>query len=96
MNLESIIRNIVKDTIVEVLPKELDKFYSKKMASQLETPTQKEIISIDEVVQLSSYKKQTIYAKISNGTIPIIPKKAGQKFVRFKRSEIIDWLKNGK
>ena len=64
--------------------------------SNSHSSTEKEILTIEDVCEITGYRKQTIYGKISSGTIPVIPKKPGQKFVRFRRSEILEWFTNSK
>lgn len=49
--------------------------------------------SIDEIVQLTGYKKKTLYGYCTNKTIPH-HKKNGRLF--FFKSEIIAWIQSGK
>ena len=53
----------------------------------------KDIIFIDEVKKLTSYKKSTIYSKVCRFEMPVISKR---RPLTFSRKDIIDWLKEGK
>ena len=55
------------------------------ISSKKQPEVNNEIISIDEVVKITGYKKNTIYSKTSNRTIPF--HKRGNKVI-FKRTEI--------
>ncbi len=52
-----------------------------------------DIIFVDDVQQLTGYKKSTIYSKVCRFEIPVISKR---RPLTFSRKEIIDWLKEGK
>jgi predicted DNA-binding transcriptional regulator AlpA len=52
-----------------------------------------DIIFIDEVVQLTDYKKATIYSKVCRLEMPVISKR---RPLTFSRKDIINWLKEGK
>jgi predicted DNA-binding transcriptional regulator AlpA len=52
-----------------------------------------DIIFIDEVKELTGYKKTTIYSKVCRYEIPVISKR---RPLTFSRQAIIDWLKEGK
>lgn len=52
-----------------------------------------DIIFIDEVKELTGYKKSTIYSKVCRFEIPVISKR---RPLTFSRKDIIDWLKEGK
>ena len=54
--------------------------------------TQDHFLNIDEVSLLIGYKKSSIYGLVKKNKIPY--HKKGKLF--FLKSEIIDWLKNGK
>jgi predicted DNA-binding transcriptional regulator AlpA len=49
--------------------------------------------NIDEIVELTGYKKKTLYGYCQNNTIPH-HKKNGRLF--FFKAEIIDWIQSGK
>jgi len=53
----------------------------------------KDIIFIDEVKELTGYKKSTIYSKVCRFEIPVISKR---RPLTFSRKDIINWLKEGK
>ncbi|TGV04817.1 helix-turn-helix transcriptional regulator [Flavivirga rizhaonensis] len=52
-----------------------------------------DIIFIDEVKELTGYKKSTIYSKVCRFEMPVISKR---RPLTFSRKEIINWLKEGK
>ncbi len=52
-----------------------------------------DIIFIDELRELTGYKKSTIYTKVCRYEIPVISKR---RPLTFSRKDIIDWLKEGK
>jgi len=52
-----------------------------------------DIIFIDEVKELTSYKKSTIYSKVCRFEMPVISKRTP---LTFSRKEIINWLRDGK
>jgi predicted DNA-binding transcriptional regulator AlpA len=52
-----------------------------------------DIIFVDEVQQLTGYKKSTIYSKVCRFEMPVISKR---RPLTFSRKEIINWLKVGK
>ena len=52
-----------------------------------------DIIFVEEVQQLTGYKKSTIYSKVCRFEIPVISKR---RPLTFSRTDIIDWLKAGK
>lgn len=60
------------------------------------TSVQKEeddIIFMKDVMQITGYKKATVYTKISRFEIPVLSRK---KPVTFSKKEIIKWIKEGK
>ena len=52
-----------------------------------------DIIFINEVKELTGYKKSTIYSKVCRFEIPVISKR---RPLTFSRKDIINWLKEGK
>lgn len=54
-------------------------------------PAQKEILTVDEVAELTGLAKQTIYTNVCKRLIPHY--KARRK-VYFKRTEIVEWMLN--
>lgn len=53
---------------------------------------EKEILTIDEVVELTGLTKGTIYILNYKNEIPCF--KFGPRLLRFKRSEILKWMEN--
>lgn len=52
-------------------------------------------ISIKEVCNLTGLAKQTIYGRVSKGTIPYYKAPDGKR-LRFKKFEILEWLDSGR
>lgn len=52
-----------------------------------------EFLTVDEVMELTGFARQTIYQKVNNNSIPSMH--VGRA-LRFKRSEILAWIQNGK
>jgi predicted DNA-binding transcriptional regulator AlpA len=52
-----------------------------------------DIIFIDEVRELTGLKKSTIYSKVSRFEIPVISRR---KPLTFSRTDILQWIKDGK
>lgn len=81
--------------------KELQKEIFKEQANELlnkntESTTEKEskdIIFLDEVCELTGYTKATLYSKISRYEIPVLSR---GKPLTFSKSEIIEWIRQGK
>lgn len=53
---------------------------------------EKEILTVDEVVNLTGLTKGTIYVLHYKKEIPCF--KFGPRLLRFKRSEILNWMEN--
>ena len=53
--------------------------------------TSERLLRIEEVMQITGLPKSTIYNKIHKGTFPK-PYRVGPRSVRWKESEIIDWM----
>lgn len=53
----------------------------------------KDIIFVDDVQQLTGYKKSTIYSKVCRFEMPVISKR---RPLTFSRTDIMNWLKDGK
>ena len=65
---------------------------SKEVKAALPTETDIErLLPIDEVVEIMSFSKASIYRKITGGSFPG-PLKIGQSRVAWRRSAIADWL----
>lgn len=52
-----------------------------------------DIIFIHDVLQLTGYKRSTLYSKVSRCEIPVLSRK---KPLTFSRKAILRWLKEGK
>ena len=52
-----------------------------------------DIIFMDEVMQLTGYKKATLYSKVSRYEIPVLSR---GKPLTFSRAAILQWLRDGK
>jgi excisionase family DNA binding protein len=56
---------------------------------------EEEFISIQEVGKVTGLARQTIYGRVSKGTIPYYKAEDGKR-LRFKKSEILNWMSSGK
>lgn len=54
-----------------------------------------DFLSIQEIENLTGLARQTIYGRVSKGTIPYYKDANGGK-LRFKKSEILEWMESGK
>jgi excisionase family DNA binding protein len=54
-----------------------------------------EFISLKDVMVITGLAKQTIYGRVSKGTIPYYKAPDGKR-LRFKKSEILVWLDSGR
>jgi len=80
---------------LEVSKSDLIAFANHLLASHQPTiAEEEEFISIEDVMRITGKAKQTIYGRVSNNTIPYY-KAEGSRKLRFKKSEIIEWM-NGK
>lgn len=52
-----------------------------------------ELLTVEEVAQMLKVKPQWLYGAAQRGDVPRV--KVGSKFVRFRKSEIEDWIKRG-
>lgn len=55
--------------------------------------TQKEVLNIDEVCDLTGLSKSTIYKQTMSGSIPHYKQ---AKHLYFDRAEVIEWLKSNR
>ena len=55
--------------------------------------TNTDIIFVEEVQQLTGYKRSTIYSKVCRFEMPVISKR---RPLTFSRKAILNWLKDGK
>lgn len=79
---KEVIKSVAKEAVKEVMSE------NQHLAS-----SKKDIIFIDEVCQITNYKKPTIYMKVGNGDMPVLSR---NKPLTFSRREVEEWLKNGK
>ena len=61
--------------------------------NQAQNKSSSDFIFIDEFIELTGYKKSTVYTKISKGEIPYVSRK---KPLTFSREATIHWLNNNK
>lgn len=76
------------------------KAFSEAVAKLLQEKSEKsakevpvDIIFVDEVMQLTGYKKATLYSKVSRYEIPVLSR---GKPLTFSRKAILQWLQDGK
>ena len=58
-----------------------------------EDKMQNDIIYLEDVMELTSYKDSTVYSKVSRKEIPVV---SGGRPLTFSREEIIHWIKDGR
>ena len=85
IDLEPIIRVIVEKEITRQLAPQLEQAHAKAESVRKDS----EYLSIEDLSELTGLKRATIYAKRSRREIPAY--KFGRE-LRFKRSEINDWM----
>jgi len=61
--------------------------------SDSEDKMQNDIIYLEDVMELTSYKDSTVYSKVCRKQIPVI---SGGRPLTFSREEIIQWIKDGR
>jgi excisionase family DNA binding protein len=84
LELEALIQKTVTETIETVCQDFLTKYEATK---------KKEILTLNEVCQLLSLAKQTVYRLTSRGEIPYF--KNGRKLY-FKQSLLLEWIDKGR
>lgn len=90
MNISQQIREIVQEVVRNEIPQLIKKeFSSQELINSRED--QKELLTIKEAAKFTGYAVQTIYGYVCNRKIPFI-KRPGSKFLRFKKSELIEWM----
>ena len=90
MNISQQIREIVQEVVRNEIPQLIKKeFSSQELINNRED--QKELLTIKETAKFTGYAVQTIYGYVCNRKIPFI-KRPGSKFLRFKKSELIEWM----
>lgn len=92
------IKDLPDQLRLEIKKEDLERFLHELIDSKKGSPSQaqsdysakpKEILSVDEVAELTGLARQTIYSKVSKREIPHY--KAKRK-VYFKRTEILEWM----
>ena len=84
--IKEIVQEVVRNEIPQLIKKE---FSSQELINNRED--QKELLTIKEAAKFTGYAVQTIYGYVCNRKIPFI-KRPGSKFLRFKKSELIEWM----
>jgi predicted DNA-binding transcriptional regulator AlpA len=81
------------DLSKQTFASEVKKIISDSNINSSKPKSNNDIIFIDEVKELTGYKKSTIYSKVCRFEMPIISKR---RPLTFSRKDIINWLKEGK
>ena len=90
MNISQQIKEIVQEVVRNEIPQIIKKeFSSQELINNKED--QKELLTIKEAAKFTGYAVQTIYGFVCNRKIPFVKRK-GAKFLRFKKSELIEWM----
>jgi len=84
------LKSLLVEALHEVLPASLSNSGREAMSSSTIEPP-REFISIKEVSVLTGYTISTLYGLVSKKKIPYVKRK-GTKFLRFRRSDIMDWM----
>ncbi len=78
---KEISRVIAEDNIILLSP------------SEPKEKTQNDILYLEDVKQLTGYKDSTVYSKVCRKEIPVI---SSGRPLSFSRTEITQWIKNGR
>lgn len=89
------IKNLPKGVKLEVNKEDLIAFANHLIGAKQQMENDKKIISLEEVMEMTGLAKQTIYGRVSRGTIPYYKAEDGKR-LRFKKSEILEWMQSGK
>ena len=84
--------NEVLETMTDDLAKKIADYLVKKLNESNKNDGNDEFLTVDEVAKFIGYQKSSIYGLVKKNKIPY--HKKGKLF--FLKSEIIDWLKEGK
>lgn len=79
----ALLRGLIQKEVIDVL--EVNASKANKQES--------DIISIQGAMEVTGYKKPTIYAKVHRYEIPVMSR---HKPLMFSREELIKWMKSGK
>lgn len=78
------------DLIRQIIADELKKFIAQPSLPQR---AEEDLIQISDVERMTGYSRSTIYTKVSRFEMPVVSRK---KPLMFSRSEILQWMKDGK
>jgi len=84
--IKEIVQEVVRNEIPQIIKRELS---SQELVKNKED--QKELLTIKEASKFTGYAVQTLYGFVCNRKIPFV-KRPGSKFLRFKKSELIEWM----
>lgn len=62
------------------------------MQQQSAQPKSARLLTIDQVAERLGMKKKSIYNSLHEGRFPIAPKRIGRKTLRWRESDIDDWI----
>lgn len=77
----------------KLFSEEAEKLIHNRLQGYVPTKVVDDIIFIDEVVELTGYKKSTIYSKVCRFEIPILTR---LRPLTFSRKALITWINEGK
>lgn len=77
----------------KILKEEAQKYFPKRECSDAPVTESQDIIFLDELSALTGYRTTTLYSKVCKCEIPVLSRR---RPLTFSRSEILEWLKNGK
>ena len=90
MDISQQIKEIVQEVVRNEIPQLIQKEFSSQQLNQ-NKENNKELLTIKEASALTGYAVQTLYGFVCNRKIPFV-KRPGSKFLRFKKSELIEWM----
>jgi len=90
MDISQQIKEIVQEVVRNEIPQLIQKEFSSRQLNQ-NKENNKELLTIKEASALTGYAVQTLYGFVCNRKIPFV-KREGSKFLRFKKSELLEWM----
>lgn len=81
------------DLSKQAFANEAKKLIADSNSDSSKSKSNSDIIFVEEVQDLTGYKKSTIYSKVCRFEMPVISKR---RPLTFSRKDIINWLKDGK
>lgn len=81
------------DLSKEAFAQEAKKLLTNTDGASSRSKSNNDIIFVEEVQQLTGYKKSTIYSKVCRFEMPVLSKR---RPLTFSKIDIINWLKEGK